>query len=119
MAFDPTALLIGMFVFGAVMFGLLGLAWGGQTAGSAAARQRLEGFTRGGSEAVEEKVVPASFGARVLAPMLHSVEAAFGNLLPKFRRAFIRSAGCRWRPELDVAHRGRCRAWDQFAATDL
>ena len=83
MAFDPTALLIGMFVFGAVMFGLLGLAWGGQTAGSAAARQRLEGITRGGTEAVEEKVVPASFGARVLAPMLHSVAAAFGNLLPK------------------------------------
>ena len=36
---DPTALLIGMFVFGAVMFGLMGLAWGGQSAGTSAAKQ--------------------------------------------------------------------------------
>ncbi len=83
MGLDPTALLIGMFVFGAVMFALMGLAWGGQSAGSVAARQRLENFKRGGPEPVDEKALHASFGERVLTPMLHNVAAAFGNLLPK------------------------------------
>jgi tight adherence protein C len=83
MALDPTALLIGMMVFGAVMFGLMGLAWGGQSAGSVAARQRLEGFKRGSAEAPEETPAHAPFGQRVLTPMLHNVAAAFGNLLPK------------------------------------
>jgi tight adherence protein C len=83
MGLDPTALIIGMMVFGAVMCGLLGLTWGGQSAGSAAARQRLEGFKRGGVEQIDEKAPNAPFGERVIAPMLHSVAGGFGNLLPK------------------------------------
>ena len=83
MGLDPTALMIGMAVFGAVLFLLMGLAWGGQSAGSAAARQRLEGLTRGVSDGADEKPQYDSFGARVLMPMLHGVSDGFGSLLPK------------------------------------
>lgn len=83
MGLDPAALVIGMMVFGAIMFGLLGLAWGGQSAGSsAAARQRLEGFKRG-AEPLEQKVVHASFSERMIQPLLHNLAGGFGNLLPK------------------------------------
>jgi tight adherence protein C len=83
MGLDPTALIIGMMVFGAVMCGLLGLTWGGQSAGSAAARQRLEGFKRGGVDQPDEKTPNAPFGERVIAPMMRSLSGGFGNLLPK------------------------------------
>lgn len=79
---DPTAVLIAGFVFGAIVFALLGLSSSGQTSGAVAARQRLEGFVRGGPEA-EVKIENPAFGQRVIGPLIHGAAEGFGGLLPR------------------------------------
>jgi tight adherence protein C len=80
---DPMSVIIAMFVFGAVIFGVLGLAWGGGgSAGSAIARQRLEGFKRGGAAEQEAPKENLPFTQRVLKPVLGGLADTLGNLLP-------------------------------------
>jgi tight adherence protein C len=71
-----------VFLFATVVFLLLGLSGGGQTAGAVAARQRLDGLTRGPQES-EAAPVNAPFGSRVLGPLLRGVANAVGRLLPR------------------------------------
>jgi tight adherence protein C len=79
---DYMAMLIAVFVFGAVVCALLGMTASGQASGAVAARARLEGFKRGGSD-VEVKIENPSFGQRVVGPMLHGAAEGFGSLLPR------------------------------------
>ena len=79
---DPMAMLIAFFVFGAVVFALLGLSASGQSSNSVAARQRLEGFKRGGPE-VDVKAENLTFGQRIVGPLLHGAAEGFGSLLPR------------------------------------
>ncbi|MBF6599662.1 MAG: type II secretion system F family protein [Dehalococcoidia bacterium] len=77
---DVTSALAAAVIFATVLFFILGLATT-QTAGNAAARQRLEGLTRGGFDELPAEARP--FSARVLLPALHGVARGFGSLLPK------------------------------------
>ena len=77
---DPMAMLIAFFVFGAVVFALLGFSASGQSSGAVAARQRLEGFKRGAT-AVEAKHENLTFGQRVVGPLVHGAAESFGSLL--------------------------------------
>jgi tight adherence protein C len=79
---DPMAMLIAFFIFTAIVFAMFGLSASGQSSSSVAARQRLEGFKRGGS-AVEVKVESPAFGQRVIGPLLHGAASGFGSLLPR------------------------------------
>ncbi len=80
---DPLALVIAMMVFSAVVFAVLGLAANGRSANSVAARERLEGFKRGGADA--QPVAPArvGFGGRVMKPLLGGAAEGFGSILPR------------------------------------
>ncbi len=75
-------LIATIFLFFTVVFLVLGLTSGGQTAGAVAARERLEGFRRG---AQDLPISPQrdAFGTRVLGPLAGGVANAAGNLLPK------------------------------------
>ncbi len=79
---DPMAMLIAAVVFSTIVFALLGLTASGQASGAVAARQRLEGFKRGGPEA-DVKPENLTFGQRVLGPLVHGTASSFGNLLPR------------------------------------
>ena len=68
-----------LFVFITAFFLILGLAPAG---GSSAARQRLESFKRGPQEP-ETAAASASFGERVLQPVLGGAANLLGRLLPK------------------------------------
>ncbi|HYM15443.1 MAG TPA: type II secretion system F family protein [Dehalococcoidia bacterium] len=71
-----------LFVFVTVFFLILGLAPSSAT--GTAARQRLEAFKRGGPQDQAEAPPPsATFGERVLQPLLHGATAALGRLLPR------------------------------------
>jgi tight adherence protein C len=77
---DMTPLLIALLVFGTVFFLLLGLAAGSR--GSSLARERLEGFKRGGQPAdVPEET--SGFRQRVLMAILGGLANGLGNLLPR------------------------------------
>jgi tight adherence protein C len=75
-------IMASVFLFGTVVFLVLGLSGGGQTAGAMAARRRLDGFTRGPQE-LDETAVQARFGARVVGPLVRGVANAVGRLLPR------------------------------------
>lgn len=79
---DYGAVLIAFVIFATIVFALLGMTASGQSSAAVAARQRLEGFKRGGPDATAQVEHPA-FGARVLAPLLHGAAESFGGLLPK------------------------------------
>src|SRR6185437_2432788 len=81
MSVDITSTLAAGVIFATVLFFMLGLATG-QTTGSTAARQRLEGLTRG--PGYDEPVLETRpFTGRVLAPVMHAIVGGFGSLLPK------------------------------------
>ncbi len=79
---DPQALLIAGFVFGAVVCAVLAVSSSGQTSGAVAAKQRLEGFTRGAQELDVRAAAPA-FGSRVIGPLFHGAAEGLGSLLPR------------------------------------
>ena len=79
---DPMALLIAFFVFCTIVFALLGVTASGQSSGAIAARQRLDGLTRGASDP-QVKIENPTFGQRVLGPLVHGAAEGFGGLLPK------------------------------------
>lgn len=79
---DPMAMLIAAVVFSTVVFALLGVTASGQSSAAVAARQRLEGFKRGGPE-TDLKPANLTFGQRVLGPLVHGAASGFGNLLPR------------------------------------
>src|SRR5437870_1227937 len=76
-----TAILAALFLFGTVLFLLLGITVGGPGKGVAAARARLEGFKRGSTEG-DVQVAPPTFAARVLTPSLHRAVDLLRSLLP-------------------------------------
>ena len=75
-------IMASVFLFATVVFLLLGLSGGGQTAGAAATRQRLDGFTRGSQEP-DETPTGAPFGSRVVGPLVRGLANAAGRLLPR------------------------------------
>lgn len=81
MNFDVTSAAAAGLIFLTVLFVLLAFA-SSRGSGSALARQRLEGFTRG---MPQEELAPQidGFGSRVLGPMLQAVVRGFGAILPK------------------------------------
>ncbi|HXK32776.1 MAG TPA: type II secretion system F family protein [Dehalococcoidia bacterium] len=78
---DPISLIIASLVFGAVVFGLLGLAASGQSQAAVTARQRLEGFKRAGAE-LEQPQPVAPFTQRVVGPIVGGLTGAARSLLP-------------------------------------
>jgi tight adherence protein C len=78
---DPISLIIAFMVFGAVVFGMLGLAASGQSQAAITARQRLEGFRRSGSE-LEQPQQVAPFSQRVVTPIVSALTGATRSLLP-------------------------------------
>jgi tight adherence protein C len=79
---DSDALILALFVFVTVMFIVLAFTSGGGGRTAAAARQRLEGFTRNQPDFTVQPVAP-SFSERVLVPMLRSAANGLGRLLPR------------------------------------
>ncbi len=79
---DPLAILVALFVFATIVCFVLGIASGGQSQSSAAARARLDGFRQGGTDP-ELTIARVGIMSRVFGPALHGAAAAFGNLLPK------------------------------------
>lgn len=79
---DTMALLIAFSVFCTIVFALLGLTASGQSSAATAARARLEGFKRGGSD-VELKVANPTFGQRIIGPFMRGAAEGFGSLLPR------------------------------------
>ncbi len=79
---DSDALLIALFVFITVMFLVLALTSRSDGEAAAAARQRLEGFTRNQIDVAMQPGVP-SFRERVLAPMLRGAANGLGRILPR------------------------------------
>ncbi len=76
-----STVIIALFVFVTVVFLVLGFTSGGDSRASAAARQRLEGFTRN-----QDPLAPPptpNFSERVLSPMLHGAADGLGRLLPR------------------------------------
>jgi len=79
---DATAVVTALFVFLTVVFLMLGMSSGAESRTAVAARQRLEGFTRGQPDQIIQPPAP-SFGARVLSPVLHGGANGLKKLLPK------------------------------------
>ena len=81
MVLDPVALVIAGMIFSTIVFALMGIASGGQSEASVAARERLEGWKRGAEP--EAKVATRDpIGDRVLAPLLSGVTDSLRSLLP-------------------------------------
>lgn len=78
---DPISLIIAFMVFGAVVFGMLGLAASGQSQAAVTARQRLEGFKRAGVD-LEQPQQAAPFSKRVVGPIVSGLTGAARSLLP-------------------------------------
>ena len=79
---DSVAVVTALCVFLTIVFLVLGVTSGADSKTAAAARQRLEGFTRGQADQPDQALAPG-FGARVMSPMLHGAADGLGKLLPK------------------------------------
>jgi tight adherence protein C len=79
---DSVAVVTALCVFLTVVFFVLGVTSSTNSKAAAAARSRLEGFTRGQGDQPIETLAPG-FGARVMTPMLHGAANSLGKLLPK------------------------------------
>ncbi len=79
---DSVAVVTALCVFLTIVFLVLGVTSGADSRTAAAARQRLEGFTRGQADQPDQALAPG-FGARVMSPMLHGAADGLGKLLPK------------------------------------
>jgi len=82
MALDPVALVIAGMIFGAIVLALVGITSGSQSQTAAAARQRLEGWKRGGEPEAASSATRAPARERLLSPLLHGVTDGVRSLLP-------------------------------------
>ena len=79
---DPIALAISLMIFTAIVLALLGLASGSQSQTAVAARQRLEGWKRGGEIDQVAPETRASIGSRLFSPLVGGATDSLHSLLP-------------------------------------